>query len=178
MRTNTKSFILIFVVVSAIFVLAGIYFTEKKDLKIKYIIHSIYNEKKDLFLSERQMINSESSLIKDLIFDKKINSLIYQYVNTKDLNVRKQIIKLVYPKYKVLKKYKITQLHLMFPDGTSIIRFNNLNKFGDKFLPMYLASKYLKSKKFFSSFVFTQDGLKYINFFLFILIPDILQMLK
>ncbi len=166
MELNKKNLITIVLTFTLIFIFLIYLVEEKKNEKINSIINNLYVEKKDLFLSERQMIFSEAELIKDLIFDKKIISMIEDYIQNPGEKTRDDLIIAIFPKYLVLKKYKISQFHLMLPNGVSIIRFNDVNKFGDLVLAMAKAAKYIKIKKEpFSGFILTNEGLKFVNIF-------------
>ncbi|WP_170151113.1 diguanylate cyclase [Caminibacter pacificus] len=112
------------------------------------------------------MIFSEAELIKDLIFDKKIISMIEDYIQNPGEKTRDDLIVELFPKYLVLKKYKVSQFHLMLPNGASLIRFNDVNKFGDIVNEMAKAANYIKFKKEpFSGFILTKEGLKFVNIF-------------
>ncbi|NPA87696.1 MAG: diguanylate cyclase [Epsilonproteobacteria bacterium] len=166
MELNKKNLITLIVSLTFGFIIFIYFVEQKKSEKINSIINNLYVEKKDLFLSEKQMIFSEAELIKDLIFDKKIISMIEDYIQNPGEKTRDDLIVELFPKYLVLKKYKVSQFHLMLPNGASLIRFNDVNKFGDIVNEMAKAANYIKFKKEpFSGFILTKEGLKFVNIF-------------
>ena len=44
---------------------------------------------------------------------------------------RARLLELLGPSYEAMKKRNVRQLHFHFPDGTSFLRFHQINKFGD-----------------------------------------------
>ena len=124
-------------------------------------MQTLYKEKKELFLSEREMIISEANLVNDLIFNEKIVNKYIKKNNSKSLQYLKKITKI---QFDVLKKYSIKHVEIATPQGYPIVKFFNSGECDDIGGEVFeIAEIIQKTKKSYHDFIVTSKGVLFVN---------------
>jgi len=110
-----------------IFVLAIIIVNYFKHAEINYLLKKTYELNKKIFEYDKNILSERADLLYDLLIDKKVLRYVYEANETS----RKELIKYLYPKYLIIKRYGIYQFHFHLIPAKSFVRFHRLKYYGD-----------------------------------------------
>jgi len=122
--------------------LAVISYEHKKNLQ--NFLDNLYTTKYRIYMNQLKVLNQHTDLLKNLLVNKDILKIISQAQNDFD-DSRKQLIKKLYPKYEILKKYGVYQFHFHLPGGISFVRFHHIDKYGEELYPYRPSIKYVQT---------------------------------
>ncbi|ACM93567.1 diguanylate cyclase [Nautilia profundicola AmH] len=142
--SNKRTLYIVIFMHTLFFALALMLLSYEHKKNLNNYLNDLYDTKYKIYMNQLKVLNQHTDLLKSLLVDEKVLKIIANA--QRDFNgSREKLIKQLYPKYEILKKYGVYQFHFHLPGGISFVRFHHLDKFGEKLYPYRPSIKYVQT---------------------------------
>jgi diguanylate cyclase (GGDEF)-like protein len=117
----------LFLITTLVFFVSLVFLNYLKKSEIDNLLNSNYLLNKKIFEYDMKILSQRADLLYDLLIDKKVLRYVYEHSDKS----REELIKYLYPKYLIIKKFGIYQFHFHLKGAISFVRFHKLAYFGD-----------------------------------------------
>ena len=141
---SKKSIGVILLIYSVVFLLIFLFFRYEYKKNMFNYLNSFYVLKEQNYKKELNFLAQYTDIIKVLLINDKILQIVAE--GNQNINsARKELIKELLPKYKLLAKNGVYLLHFHLLNGISFVRFHDLKRYGDKLYPFRPSIKYVQT---------------------------------